>query len=184
MIPTISQQLKAIKTRIEESVIPELPAESKFAREQASFIVTTLEWMLDTHEHEYRYEVVENVEYRDLLQAMLKRNIAGSVDPSLLAEAKSVIDEKGPSRDEAVIPLRDVLQQNRRLKQAAMSLYTALSANCGARDNPTRDLVSDVSIGQGRRELAFFKKTGWVKSQDDLGVLLGERSSERSGEAA
>jgi hypothetical protein len=174
MIPTISQQLKAIKVRIEESIIPELPLESKFAREQASFIVTTLDWLLDTHKHAYRYEVVENVEYRNLIAAMLRRNIAADAEVPLVAAAKEVIQEKGPLPDEASIPLDDVLEQNRRLKQAAMALYAALSARFGSTDNPMRDLLAAVSMSQAKREVAFFSKTGWVQPGDDLGVLLAE----------
>lgn len=177
MIPTISQQLKALKTRVEESLIPELPATAKFAREQAYLIVTTLEWMLDTHEHEYRYEVVENIEYRELLAAMLDRNIDVDLDPALLSDARRLLQEKGPARDEAVIALPDMLAQNRRLKKVSLGIYTALSADHGSRDNPTRDLVSAVSQRQGRREIAFFRKTGWVQTCDELGALLGELPS-------
>ena len=174
MIPTITQQLKALKIRVEESLIPELPESAKFAREQAALIVTTLDWMLDTHEHAYRYEVVENTEYRELLEAMLARNVDASVDPDLLSDARLLLQEKGPERNEAAIPLQHVLEQNRRLKKVSLGIYTALSAEGGSRANPTRDLVSAVSQRQGRREIAFFRKTGWVQTYDELGALLGE----------
>jgi len=177
VIPTVAQQLKAVKARLEESVIPLLPGDAKFAREQATFIITTLDWLLDTHEHQYRYEVVENVDYRALLSAMLERRLPASLDVSLFSAARNVLQEKGPAPSEASIPMGEVLEQNRRLKSAAMGLYTALSEGCGSRDNPTRDLVSAVSIKQARREVAFFKKTGWVSTDDDLGTLLNEQGS-------
>jgi hypothetical protein len=107
---------------------------------------------------------------------MLGKDVVGKVAEPLLAAARAAVQERGPLPAEASIPLGEVLAQNRRLKQAAMALYTSLSEGCGSRDNPTRDLVSAVSHRQGTRELAFFRKTGWVKSDDDLGALLGEVS--------
>jgi hypothetical protein len=175
MIPTIAQQLQAIKVRMEETIVPELPAEAKFAREQASFIVTTLDWLLATHEHAYRYEVVENDTYRKLIASMLDRVAGSEVDAVLLADARTALQESGPSPDEAVIPLRVVLAQNRRLKQAAMALYSAQTERHGSTSNPMRDLLATVALSQGQRELSFFRKTGWVKSDDDLGAVLGER---------
>lgn len=180
MIPTLEQQLRAIKVRLEESILPEIPREAKFAREQASFIVTTLEWLVDTHKHAYRYEVVENAEYRTLLQQMMQRPGFSSAEAPLLDVARAALQEKGPAPDEASMPLDDVLQQNRRLKSAAMTLYTALSERCGSSDNPTRDLMAAVSMNQARREVAFFRKTGWVQPTESLGAVLAQHGGASS----
>jgi len=182
MNPTITQQLQSLKTRMEESVVPELPVEAKFAREQASFIVTTLNWLIETHPHAYRYEVVENVRYRMLIQDMLALECSAESDAELTSRCRAALSEAGPKPDEASIPMNDVLLQNRRLKEAALDLYSQWSSRFGTSKNPARSLLKEVSLKQGRLEVAFFKQTGWVTTNDSLGALLAESPTLKDGE--
>lgn len=59
MIPTVSQQIFAIRNSMAKTVIPALSPNEKFAAEQANLIVASLDWLLDAHESEHRYEMVE-----------------------------------------------------------------------------------------------------------------------------
>jgi len=174
MIPTVSQQLQAIKRRIEETIIPELPENAKFAREQAAFIVISLDWLLDINEHQYRYEVVENMEYRQLLADMIDRSKGEIADDSIQLIRRSLLEPKPPQQD-AIIPLQTVIEQNRKLKKLAAELFTMFSKQNGSHANPARDLFARVALRQGRRELAFFSRTGYVEVGNTLGMELGHQ---------
>jgi hypothetical protein len=177
MIPTIAQQLNSLKLRMEETIIPELPQESRFAREQARFIVTALEWLLDTHQHEYRYEVVENVEYRKLLGSVLDESTGCQVDDEHRQALLKALEARGPGANEAVTPVDAIRSQNREMKALAADIFRSLSARHGAPENPARPFLEQVARSQVRRELAFFKKTGWVDTPDALGELLGQTAT-------
>lgn len=177
MIPTIAQQLTSLKLRMEETIIPEIPQESKFAREQARFIVTTLEWLLDTHQHEYRYEVLENVEYRKLLGAVLEESTGCHVEEEHRQAGRRALAAAGPGVNEAVTPVDVIRSQNREMKALAADIYRSLSARHGAPENPARQFMEQVARSQVRRELAFFKKTGWVDTPDALGEVLGQTAT-------
>lgn len=174
MNPTITQQLQSMKLRMEETIIPEINEDATFAREQAAFIVMTLDWLMQTHEHQYRYEVVENTEYRGLVSRMLAVSDDLVNYEALHAQVQHVLDEAAPAPQEAMIPLRDLNIQNRRLKQLTAQLFETLCQGSKSHADAARALLGEVSISQGNRELAFFKGTGFTKTADDLGQLLGE----------
>ncbi|MGB8416932.1 hypothetical protein [Paraburkholderia sp.] len=174
MNPTITQQLQSMKLRMEETIIPEINEDAKFAREQAAFIVMTLDWLMQTHEHQYRYEVVENTEYRGLVSRMLAVSDDLANDKALRAQVQYVLREAGPAPQEAVIRLSDLTGQNRRLKQLTAQIFNALCQRSTSDADAARALLGEVSINQGNRELAFFKGTGFTNTSDDLGQLLGE----------
>jgi hypothetical protein len=58
MVPTVTQQLRSMRRRFCDTILPALPPDAEFAREQANLMLATFDWLLDTHEHEYRYQVV------------------------------------------------------------------------------------------------------------------------------
>src|SRR4029078_3908069 len=99
---------------------------------------------------------------------MLEMRSARESDPALVAQAKALLEMPGPAPEEARIPLRVVRQQTRELKNAALDLYSRWSAQHGTGRNPARDLLVELSKAQGRREVAFFKETGWVQTEDDF----------------
>lgn len=176
MNPTISQQIQAIKLRIEETIIPELKEDAIFAREQAAFIVMSLNWLMQTHSHQYRYEVVENLEYRNLIKRLAS---IGVVNAALLAEINQATLSNGPLPDEAIIPLDDLAVHTRKLKQLTAELFNSLCGQSDQKAEAARKLLQEVSVRQGDREQAFFEGTGFTSSPNKLGYLLGESSSKR-----
>jgi|GEM_PF-4597967 len=173
MNPTIAQQIKSIKLRIVETIIPELREDATFAREQAAFIVMSLDWLMLTHAHQYRYEVVEHLEYRDLLRQM---STIGEADDNLLAEIRQALLAKGPAPEEASIPVDELILQTRRLKQLTARLFGSLCDQSEESAQAARQMLGEMSVKQGNRELAFFEGTGFTSSREKLGVLLGSSS--------
>lgn len=178
MNPTINQQLRSIKLRLEETIIPELKAGAAFAKEQAAFIVMSLDWMLTTHEHQYRYAVVENTEYRDLLHELT--SIDDDINP-LLLEVKFSLSKKGPAADEAIIPLAEIDAQTREFKRLTAKLFQHCCNGTERQATAARNLLKAVSRKQGDRELALFEGTGFAKSENRLGAVLGETIPESDG---
>jgi hypothetical protein len=179
MIPTVTQQLQSMRLRLMETIIPALPSDARFAREQAGLMVATLDWLLDTHEYQYRYEVVENVEYRRLLA-----ELTGSYGDMITDEATrrgvhEALAAPGPSVRDAATPLRDLTDQNRRLKWLTQRVFTTLSeAPSGDTTRRARTLLAQVARRQARRELAFFRLTGFPQETDDLQAVLAGAAEE------
>lgn len=196
MIPTVAQQLRSIKLRLTETIIPALPADARFAQEQAGLMVATLDWLLDTHEHQYRYEVVENVEYRRLLAELAEGDEATPTDDATLAEVRDTLSEPGPSPHDAAMALGDLADQNRRLKELTRRVFAALSAVPSAEAaQRARALLAEVANRQGERELAWFRMTGFPQAPGEIAAVLAggadapeaepsHRSSSRGGPSA
>ena len=70
MMPTVTQTLSTMRLTLEQTVLPALPADGAFVQEQVGLMMATLDWLVDVHESEYRYELTENEEYRAFLQAV------------------------------------------------------------------------------------------------------------------
>jgi hypothetical protein len=170
MVPTITQQLRSMRRRFAETLLPAIPEAEEFAREQAQLMLATLDWLLDTHEHEYRYEVVENTEYRSLLTALLTLDNT-DLDPDLLAEAHDELAEGGPAASEAATPLPELADQTRRLKALVERHCTALLDSADARN--AASLLARTARSQGRRELAYYRATGFPQEPDELRAVLG-----------
>lgn len=158
MIPTVTQQLRSMRARLEETVVPALPAEAGFAREQALLMLATLDWLVDTHEHEYRYQVVENHEYREVVAA-------------LDADSAGVIDRPAPSPEDVAVPLDEIAEQNRLLKDLVAQAHASAARDPGARDR-AHDLVSGVARRQRDRELAWYRMTGFPGTQPGIADVL------------
>ncbi|MGW0891165.1 hypothetical protein [Saccharopolyspora sp. NPDC002578] len=164
MVPTVTQQLRSMRRRFCDTILPALPADADFAREQANLMLATFDWLLDTHEHEYRYQVVENHEYRALLAAL------SALTGGDRSQVDTCLAEPGPARDEASVPLADLAGQNRRLKEHAMSLASALLDGPGP--SAARTLLANAARAQGDRELAYYRSTGFPQNAAPLGSNL------------
>lgn len=165
MVPSITQQLESMRHRFAETVLPALSADAEFAQEQAKLMLATFDWLLDTHPYQYRYVVVENSEYRNLLSDLVSLADAG-VSRGLLEQARARLDEPGPAPDEARTPLFELADQTRRLKQLAMSIAAALQET--DERGAACDLVASIARSQGARELAFFRMTGFTQGGHGL----------------
>ncbi|MDQ0616706.1 hypothetical protein [Arthrobacter globiformis] len=167
MIPSITQQLKSIHLRFKDSVMPVLPDGNDFVHEQAQLISAALEFLIDTHEHEYRYEVIENIEYRNLLNELSQE--AAETTP----EVRAVLSEAGPAPQEASIPLSDISDQNRRMKEVSQHLFNALVADSGStKARRARKLMAATAERQVARELAWYRLTGFPQEPGEIGAVL------------
>ena len=183
MIPTVAQQLQSIKLRLTETITPALPADERFAQEQAGLMVATLDWMLDTQEYQYRYEVVENVEYRRLLAELAESTGAQLTDADALSEVRNTLSEPGPSPQDAAMALADLADQNRRLKELTRRVFTALSTVPGAElAQRARTLLAEVARRQGERELAWFRMTGFPQAPGEISAVLAGATDEPEAE--
>ena len=174
MIPTIAQQLQALKVRMVETILPALPSDAAFAHEQANLMVATLDWMLDTHEHQYRYEVVENAEYRQLLTKLVSL-VARDADDNIITSVHEVLSEVGPAPTDAIIPMNQIINQNRKMKEITEQLYDVLCVH------PNKEVAKQAQIQlaklaerQAKLETSFFRMTGFPKDAPELGTVLAE----------
>jgi hypothetical protein len=150
MTPTVTQQLEAMKATMERVIMPALPADAKFANEGAGLVYATLNWLIDVHESEFRYELDEAADYRGLLLALAD---LGDVD-------KALLDEKPAGADGDLAAVRD---QGRRLKAAAVSAALEIGPSA-------RGLLLDVADRQSAREQAWFRMTGFTATDKPGGI--------------
>jgi hypothetical protein len=171
MIPSVTQQLEAIRRRLIESVVPELPADAAFAHEQVLLIGAALEFLIECHEHEYRYAVTENHDYRVLLDDLTGSGAAAGEAADLLAEQR-------PAPDDGAIPLRTITEQTARMKVAAERLHDRLVAQRPAAGEPdVSALFARTAVRQVEREAAWFRRAGFTRDADPIdSVLKGARS--------
>lgn len=161
MIPTVTAQLRTMRERLAETVLPALPDDAGFAREQALLMVATLDWLVDTHEHEYRYQVTKNHAYRAAVATL------GPDD----ADAAAVLGRPAPAPEGVAIPLAEVAEQNRVLKEIVARAHAAASRDPANRDR-VGALVAGLARGQRDRELAWYRMTGFPRAVSGIGEVL------------
>lgn len=157
MVPTIAQQLASLRNTMAETIIPALPADAAFAQEQAALMLATLDWLGDVQDHAYRYEAVENADYRTLLSALAPDD----------AKVQAALAEPAPPAARDLVALQTLSAQNVAMKDLAGRL--AESVEDSAR---VRSLLLEISMRQGAREAAWFKLTGFLKQPGDLAAEL------------
>ncbi|RNL67150.1 hypothetical protein [Zhongshania marina] len=160
MTPTVNQQLASMKASLERSVIPALPAEARFAQEQAGMIAATLAWLIDVQEFELRYELQEAADYHQLLADLAEIDgveIAGELLSTPLLSADS--------------SLAEIRKQSRELKQAAIAAAIKLDGRADAK-------LLAVARRQSEREQAWFRMTGFTSSPAPGGIadVIGARA--------
>ena len=171
MIPTVTKQLESIRRRLIESVVPELPADAEFAHEQVLLIGAALEFLIECHEHEYRYAVIENHDYRILLDDLTG---GGTAD----VEVAGLLAEQGPAKDDGAIPLQTITEQTARMKVAAERLHDRLTTQPPDAAEPHASaLFARTAVRQVEREAAWFRRAGFTRDADPIdSVLKGARS--------
>lgn len=167
MIPPVTQQLEAIKRSLVTTVAPELPPDAAFARQQVLLIGAALDFLIECHAHEYRYAVVENAEYRALLNELAGRAAAPPAD------ATDVLAEEGPAPDDARLPLRTITEQTRRMKVLCERLYADVAAGGGADVPAVLDLQARTAERQVEREASWFRLAGFTMDSPPIDVVLG-----------
>ena len=175
MVPTVAQQLQAIRNTLAKTVVPAINPDESFAQEQAALILASLDWVLDVQASEHRYERVDHDDARALLEALI--GLAGSA-PELIEEARAALDEAATAPDD-LLALR---AQTLTLKQLGERAYAAAAATEHA--DRARDLLAASARRQSERELAWGRMTGFPRNvEGDIAVVLAGQSAE-SGQAA
>jgi hypothetical protein len=163
----VTQQLESIKRSLVTSVAPELPPDAAFARQQVLLIGAAIDFLIECHAHEYRYAVVENTEYRTLLEELAGR---AAVPP---ADATDVLADEGPAPTEAQRPLRTITEQTRRMKVLCEQLYAEVAAGGGVDIPAVLDLQARTAERQVEREASWFRLAGFTMDAPPIDVVLG-----------
>jgi hypothetical protein len=155
MIPTVSQQIFAIRNSMAKTVIPALSPNEKFAAEQANLIVASLDWLLDAHESEHRYEMVELGDYRTLVAELAE-----------LRAGEGASDARAALDDTAATPadLGALRTQTRRLKVVAEKLFRSLVGEDDTAASAAHQLYTAAARRQSERELAWCRMTGFPEN--------------------
>ncbi|HEY2224107.1 hypothetical protein [Actinomycetospora sp.] len=168
VVPSVSQQLAAIRHTLAKTVVPALDADADFAREQAGLVLASLDWAMDVVESEHRYEVVEHTDYRDLLSSLLAMAPGDDV-----GDAQAVLDATAESPHD----LAGLREQTRALKRDTDAVFTLLARQDPAVALTARQLVSRVAVRQTERELAWTRMTGFPRNvAADVAGVLREQS--------
>lgn len=152
MIPTVTHQLSAIRNTIAKTILPALGPDEQFAREQAGLSLACLDWTIDVHEHEHRYELVEHEQGRRLLSELVALGA-----PAQFKDAAALLAEAA----EAPKDLGRLREQSRRLKALAVDAFQTLADAGGGAGDSARRLMVDASQRQSQRELAWCRLTGF-----------------------
>src|SRR5574340_834289 len=152
MIPTVAQQVSAVRNTIAKTVLPALDPSEPFATEQAGLVLACLDWVLDVQASEHRYESVEHADNRALLAALV------DLDPAEGGtEARGLLTESAePPPD--LVRLRE---QVRRMKALAARLYDELAAAGSPAAESAHRALAEVARRQSERELAWCRMTGF-----------------------
>ncbi|KAA9160565.1 hypothetical protein FPZ12_017205 [Amycolatopsis acidicola] len=164
----MTQQLEAIRRRLTETVVPELPESAKFAREQVLLIDAALASVIECQEHEYRYAVLEHQDYRELLGELTR--LTGTPDRDVLA----VLDEAGPDTAAGAVPLTAITARTRRMKVLAERLHGELTSQATEQGSRAFGLMARLAARQVAREASWFRLAGFTKDSASIGQLLEE----------
>lgn len=166
MVPSIAQQLQSLSKALAETIIPALPEDASFAREQAGLSLATLGWLADVQSHAYRWEVTENAEYRALLQELAALDSGGS------DAARGLLDAPTPPSADALPDAEELAAQNAALKAQAGVLFERLASQDGVARERATELLAGVSRRQSAREQAWFRATGFTGAGPGVGEAL------------
>jgi hypothetical protein len=169
MVPTVAQQLAAIRHTLAKTVIPALDPDAGFAQEQAGLILASLDWALDVVESEYQYELVEHAEYRTLVRDLLELGPdAGADDARQALEETSVTPGDLPSLRAGTV----------RLKGLAERMFVSLtSAPDTAEALHARQLLTVSARRQTERELSWARMTGFPGAQPSVSEVLAGQAA-------
>ncbi|QTJ67295.1 hypothetical protein HYG77_18075 [Rhodococcus sp. ZPP] len=155
MIPTVAQQIGAVRNTIAKTVLPALDPNDSFAAEQAGLVLACLDWVLDVHASEYPYELAEHTDNRCTLEVL------ADLDPGVCDESQTLLAETAtPPAD-----LEQIRAQVRRLKEAVAHSYQVLAAAGSPDAAAARRTVTDAAARQVARELSWCRMTGFPRGE-------------------
>ncbi|QDQ90255.1 hypothetical protein FND50_05270 [Rhodococcus sp. WB9] len=151
MIPTVAQQISAVRNTIGKSVLPALDPGDSFAAEQAGLVLACLDWVLDVQAFEYPYELAEHTDTRRTLTALME------LDSEFADECRALLDET----DSPATDLLELRQQVRDVKELVARGYRNLAAADGPNAESAHRIVAEAAARQSERELAWCRMTGF-----------------------
>lgn len=160
MIPTVNHQLEAMLDTMTRFVMPVIPADERFAQEQAGLIIATLGWLVDVNESQHAYEVAEHADQVALGVALLELceepDVRAAVEDDLPADAT----------------LEQIRTRTRRLKAVSAAALE------GAEDaTEVTRLFLETADRQVEREQAWCRMTGMPKNVTGaIGDVLAAQS--------
>lgn len=153
MIPTVTQQLEAMRDTMARFVLPSIPAEDRFATEQATLILGSINWMIDVNESQAAYELQEQADQHTLAEGLLALGLDG-------VDALAALKAELSARPAVTAPLSELREHNRALK--ALSAAT-LEAAHGEAAKKAVALFRVAAERQVAREQAYGRMTGLAK---------------------
>lgn len=166
VVPSVAQQLAAVRHTIAKTIVPALAADADFEREQAGLVLASLDWAMDVVDHEARYETVEHADYRALLTELAAAGPDGGG-----SEVRAVLHAAATPPDD----LPGLRAQTRALKLATDATVTDLSARGDEVAATARALLGDVARRQTARELAWARATGFPQDAPAVAAVLAEQ---------
>lgn len=169
MVPTVAQQLAAIRHTLEKTVIPALDPQASFAQEQAGLVLASLDWALDVVESEHQYELVEHAEYRTLVAELVELGPDDGAE-----EARHALEETSTPPDGLALLRSDTVK----LKRVAERMFVALTqtpATSGAL--AARRLLTASAGRQTERELSWARMTGFPGAQPSVSEVLAAQAA-------
>ncbi|MEU7812224.1 hypothetical protein [Pseudonocardia sp. NPDC049154] len=162
----MAERLATIRRRLSETVLPALPADADFAREQGEFVLQALDLLEAVAHLEYRYDLVEAHDYRRALTelAAILPTDHELVDPLAGATAVPL-----PTPDPRPSPAA-LADHVRMCKELVGRVFTVLARG----DDRARalEVLRELADRQVERERALFAPTGATTSSATLAHVL------------
>jgi hypothetical protein len=182
----VGEHLLAIRRRLAETIIPAVSVEDELAVEQSTYVLRALDWLIEVHALEYRYEVVENVRYRRALTELIDLlGGPGSEErDDLVSVAAAEAARVSPRSDEAATPLVELTRSTRAMKDLFMELFVGRPTAGTPDDSRFLQLLQSVSKNQVELELALHASGEYASSDRSLAGVLGAGVGDRDDTTA
>jgi hypothetical protein len=168
MIPSVAQQLLAVRRTLAATVVPAIAPGESFALEQAGLILATIDRVLDVQASEYRYDVLEHRDATALSDA--------------LGALQGVAPTDAPVPEDPEELHAGTLDAKRRAEERFRALLDT------ERADDARALMGTAARRATQRELAAARMTGFPRAVGSIGEVLARQTAEpfpaTPGEAA
>ena len=168
MIPTATQQLEAMRDTMARFVLPVIPAEERFATEQANLILASINWLIDVNESQAAYELQEQADQHALGEGLLALGLDG-------LDATAALKVELASRPAATATLAELREHNQALKAMTAGVLEGAHGGAGAK---AVALFMTAATRQVAREQAYCRMTGLAKqATGSIEDVLREQSA-------
>ena len=173
MVPTVTQHLLVMQDTMLRFVLPVIPADQPFAREQAGLIMASLGWLADVNESQQPMETQEHDDLLRLAGGLLELHVDDD-------QARSRLLELVQSPLGADATLEELRSRSRELKALTARAFDHVAE---ADEDRAIALFSGAGGRVVAREQAYGRMTGLVRRPD--GALHEVLAAQRpAGEGA